>query len=228
MLCSAFRAVHVSRRVSWKTALVAGKKTATLTSDRPRGKRDAEVLEAAVRVFYERGYSDATVQDVADEMNILKGSLYHYIKTKEDLLFRLFEEVHGDVQQIMQSVMEVEGLSALERLRLYVRRQVEYNLENIERISVYYADRDRLSGERLNEVRRLLREQNLVVTDLIERAQADGEIDGDRDARLLANCLFATIIWPYRWYRRGGRIKRADIVDTCEAFVVDGLGAKAA
>jgi AcrR family transcriptional regulator len=190
---------------------------------RPRGKRDGEVLEAAVRVFYERGYSDATVQDVADEMNILKGSLYHYIDTKEDLLFRLFEEVHADVQRIMQEVFEAEDLSPLERLRVYVRRQAEYNLENIERIAVYYADLERLSGERLAEVRRLLREQNRVVTELIERAQAEGAIDGDRDARLLTNCVFAAIIWPYRWYRRGGHTKRADIVDACEAFVVHGL-----
>src|SRR5690242_13433489 len=45
-------------------------------------KRDREVLDTAARVFYERGYSDASVQDVADELGILKGSLYHYIKTK--------------------------------------------------------------------------------------------------------------------------------------------------
>jgi AcrR family transcriptional regulator len=196
---------------------------AKVAAVRPRGKRDGEVLDAAVRVFYERGYSDATVQDVADEMRILKGSLYHYIKTKEDLLFRLFEEVHGDVQAIMQGVLDVPDLSPLERLRLYVRRQVEYNLENIERISVYYADRDRLSGERLAEVRRLLREQNSVVADWIGQAQAEGQIDRDRDARLLTNCVFAAIIWPYRWYRRGGRTRRSDIVDTCEAFVIHGL-----
>jgi hypothetical protein len=52
-----------------------------------RGKRADEIFEAAVKVFYERSYAGATVQDVADEVGILKGSLHHYIATKEDLLF---------------------------------------------------------------------------------------------------------------------------------------------
>ncbi len=51
---------------------------------RPRKRRDQEVIDAAAKVFYERGFADASVQDVADELGILKGSLYHYIETKED------------------------------------------------------------------------------------------------------------------------------------------------
>src|SRR5215210_3001342 len=115
-------------------------------------KRDREVFDAAARVFYERGYSDASVQDVADELGILKGSLYHYIKTKEDLLFRLLEETHDDIYAVLQSVSAVEGLEPLERLELYVRRQVEYNMDNLLRVSVYYHDLERLSPERRQRI----------------------------------------------------------------------------
>ena len=84
-------------------------------------KRDDEVLDAAARVFARRGYADASVQDVADELGILKGSLYHYIKMKEDLLFWLLEAVHADVEVILEEVSQAEGLSPLERIELYVR-----------------------------------------------------------------------------------------------------------
>src|SRR3954470_14043766 len=85
---------------------------------------DAEVLDAAARVFYERGYSDASVQDVADKLGILKGSLYHYIDTKEDLLFRLLQETHDEIYEILEEVAALEGLSPLERLEIYIRKQV--------------------------------------------------------------------------------------------------------
>src|ERR1044072_692841 len=87
-------------------------------------ERDDEVLDAAARVFARRGYADASVQDVADELGILKGSLYHYIKMKEDLLFWLLEAVHADVEVILEDVSQAEGLGPLERIELYVRRQV--------------------------------------------------------------------------------------------------------
>src|SRR3954471_18531318 len=105
-----------------------------------RRKRDDEVLDAAARLFSERGYADTSVQLVADELGILKGSLYHYIRTKEDLLFWLLEAVHRDVEEILEQVAAVEGLSPLERIALYVRRQVLYNLDNLQRISIYYHD----------------------------------------------------------------------------------------
>src|SRR3954451_16198756 len=106
----------------------------------PRRKRDEEVLDAARRLFAERGYADTSVQDVADELGILKGSLYHYIRTKEDLLFWLLEDVHSDVEEILEEVAQAEGLNPIERIAPYVRRQVLYNLDNLERTFIYYHD----------------------------------------------------------------------------------------
>jgi AcrR family transcriptional regulator len=81
-----------------------------------RGKRADEIFEAAVKVFYERSYAGANVQDVADEVGILKGSLYHYIATKEDLLFWLFEVVHEQVEAIKVAAEAATELHPLQRL----------------------------------------------------------------------------------------------------------------
>jgi TetR/AcrR family transcriptional regulator, cholesterol catabolism regulator len=186
-------------------------------------RRDQEVLNAAVKVFHERGYAAATVQDVADELGILKGSLYHYIDTKEDLLFRLCEAVHRDVEAILEDVRSVEGVTALERLDLFVRRQVEYNLEHLPEISVYYHDADQLEGSRKDAVISMRRANTAFVSALIKEAQDAGEAEASIDARLLTNCLFATIIWTYRWYRPGGRDSRQKIADACAAYAIGGL-----
>ncbi len=194
-------------------------------ASRARGakKRDDEVLDAAARVFSRRGYADASVQDVADELGILKGSLYHYIKMKEDLLFWLLEEVHRDVEEVLQEVAQAEGLEPLERIALYVRRQVLYNLDHLERISIYYHDVDSLSDERLATILNRRRTHERFITGLIKEAQADGTADPSADARILANCLFATIIWTYRWYKPNGRTSRQAIADHCARFVLRGV-----
>jgi len=186
-------------------------------------KRDDEVLDAAARVFARRGYADASVQDVADELGILKGSLYHYIKMKEDLLFWLLEAVHAEVEIILEEVSQAEGVSPLERLELYVRRQVLYNLDNLERISIYYHDVDALSEERLATILARRRTHEKFITGLIKEAQADGSADASADPRIVANCLFATIIWTYRWYKPNGRTSRASVADHCARFALRGV-----
>lgn len=185
-------------------------------------RRDREVIAAAAKVFYARGYADASVQDIADELGILKGSLYHYIDTKEDLLFRLLSETHDDVQRILEEVAAVDDLGPLERLTLYVRRQVEYNVENLVKVSVYYHDVERLSDTRRADIHARRHEHERWVVDLIAEAQRDGLADSSVDATIVSKCIFATIIWPYQWFRPG-RDRRVEVAEACSQFVLRGV-----
>lgn len=196
--------------------------TATIKPKRAR-RRDQEVLEAATKVFHERGYADATVQHVADELGILKGSLYHYIRTKEDLLFWLLEEVHEHVEVILNEVAAEPDLSSLGRLELYVRRQVEYAASNLPRISIYYHDVDQLSGPRLKDIVRRRKTHEAWVRAQIQDAQKRGEADDSLDASLLANCMFGAFIWVYRWYRPNGNARRESMVDHVTRFALAGI-----
>jgi AcrR family transcriptional regulator len=189
---------------------------------RPARRRDGDVLAAAIKVFYERGYSDATVQDVADELGILKGSLYHYIDTKEDLLFQLIKEVHVDVLQILEEVRAETEIDPLERLTRYVRRQVEYNIGNLEPITIYYHDLERLTGERLKYVEASRRVHLDFAAGLIAEAQKQKLTQTSADPTLVASCLFGTIIWTYKWFRPG-RMSRKAVVDTCVQQALHGV-----
>ncbi len=185
--------------------------------------RDAEVLEAAAQVFARRGYASATVQDVASELGMLKGSIYYYIKSKEDLLFRVLDGVHDDVDALLREVMEIEDLDPLERLCEYVRRQVRYNLRNLVRVSVYYNDIDRLSDARRNKILQRSKVHQQMTVDVIRDGQLRGLIDNGRDAHLLAYNLYATVVWPYRWFMPGGRTAVDEVVEGCVRFVRSGL-----
>jgi AcrR family transcriptional regulator len=189
----------------------------------PPRPRDREVLDAAAEVFARQGYAAATVQDVANALGILKGSIYYYIKTKEDLLFRLLMEVHEEVDAILEEVAAREGLTPLARLQEYVRTQTMYNLRNLVKIAIYYNDLDQLGDERRAQVLQRRKVHEDFVTQLILDAQRAGEVDDKRDAKLIAYSVFAAIIWPYRWYRPRGRIRAEDVVNACVEFITYGV-----
>jgi AcrR family transcriptional regulator len=192
-------------------------------SRRKARRRDSEVLQAATGVFYRRGYADATVQDVADALGMLKGSLYYYIRSKEELLHRLAVGVHDDVDSLLSDVTREPGLSALARVQEFVRRQVIYNVDNLEAISVYYHDVDHLSPEPRQEIIERRRKHEDVICGLVEEAQRDGEIDPTRNAYVLSQCVFATVIWIYRWYRPSSAVDAGELSETCARFVTAGI-----
>jgi AcrR family transcriptional regulator len=184
------------------------------------------MLDAAARVFYERGYKNATVENVAEALGILKGSLYHYIDSKEEVLFRLLDETHDGVHRILEEVAASSSSEPpLARLHEYVRRQVEFNQENLVRVSVYYRDIDCLSEERLELLLARRRDHERFVGGLIAAAQERGEVDASTDAGALSKCVFATIIWTYRWYSPR-RDRDRQIAARCADFAVAGLVGK--
>jgi TetR/AcrR family transcriptional regulator, cholesterol catabolism regulator len=189
-------------------------------------RREQEVLDAAVEIFNRQGYADTSVEDIANALGILKGSLYYYIDSKEDLLYKIVAEVHADVQRCLDEALAHADAPPLERLRMYIVEQVRYNAANVAKISVYYQDLRRLTGERLDDIRRRRRAQERAVIGLIEEAQERGDIPSDMKPALASHCVFATIIWPYTWYRQRGAISRDELARACADYALRGIGAQ--
>ncbi len=189
-------------------------------------KREQQIIDAAAKIFYRQGYADASVQEVADAVGILKGSLYYYIDSKEDLLFRMLVEVHEGAQGI---VGEIAGLQAspLEKLSAYIRRHIEYNARNLAKIAIYYHDFELLTPDRRKQIvkQRALYEQ--FVVGLLREAQKNGEIDRKLDPTLVANAIFGAANWIYTWYKPDGPESPEHLGELYADLLIEGLaGAK--
>jgi AcrR family transcriptional regulator len=189
--------------------------------------REELILDCAVDVFHEKGYSDASVDDVANAVGILKGSLYYYIDSKDDLLERVLDAVHREVAELTVEKLERGDGKPLDKIADYIRVMVEYNARNIKRVRVYYKDFERLPPDRLASVLQKRRDNEQVMVATIKAAKKAGELDAELDERLAAKSVFALIIWMHTWYRRGGGVSGAALGDFCAAFALDGLHSSA-
>ena len=186
-------------------------------------KRSEEVAAAALRVFNRQGYASSSVGDIAQELGILKGSLYYYIDSKEDLLFAICDRVHRDVSEILERALADEEQSPLQRFATYVREQAIYNANNVELISVYYSDLERLSEQRLTDIRKRQRAHVEMLADLVAEGQKQGEIYADVDPSVAVRTVLSTIIWIYTWYQPDDKAKPDEIADFTVRYALHGL-----
>jgi len=187
-----------------------------------RRNRKMDVIDAAIDVFWQKGYAAASVQDVADSVGVLKGSLYYYIESKEDLLFRILEDVHEQSRKILDEVVALDT-SPIERLRTYMERHVEWYLENVEEVTVYFRDWRYLTGERLRVAIERRRGYDRVIRDLIMEAQDSGDVDRDVDPKYASFFLLAAVNHVPDWYRRDAGDAPADIARSYADLVVGTL-----
>ncbi|MEU7810884.1 TetR/AcrR family transcriptional regulator [Pseudonocardia sp. NPDC049154] len=168
-----------------------------------RRNREPELIAAAITVFYEKGYAAASLQDVADIVGVLKGSLYHYISSKEELLARICVESHSQASEIMAEAL-ASADDPLDQLRAYLGRIALWYLTNIERVSIYFNEGKWLTGERLNEVRAQGREFHAFIRTLIDKARSGDRVRQDVDPRVATQLILGSLNSVSTWYRPDG------------------------
>lgn len=189
--------------------------------------RATQILGSAQQMFCDRGYNGTSMDDIAEAVGILKGSLYYYVDSKEDLLFRIVLGVHAEMQKIFDDAEARTDLTPLERIVRYVRGQLLRNTEDITALTVYHNDWLRLEGNRLEQIKAERREHVARVHALLQEARAAGEVPEATDPQLALRHMFAVTIWPYTWYKVGGSVSPAALAESGAVFVRAGLASGA-
>ncbi|GLZ50190.1 TetR family transcriptional regulator [Actinomycetospora sp. NBRC 106375] len=179
-----------------------------------------ELLDTAARIFARKGYRSATLQDIADEFGVLKGSLYHYIRSKDDLLHEVIRAVL-DVGLARLRDQAAVDLDPVERLRAIIRAHVLHLVDNLVGTTVLLHEFSQLSAERQATVP--VREYQAVLEEQIDAARADPRVRSDLDPHLSALAILGATNWVYRWYRPGGTRTPEQIADYFATTLVDGL-----
>lgn len=184
--------------------------------------RDGELIRIAAEMFRRQGYDATSVSDLANAFGITKGSVYHYIDSKDDLLYRICKAAHDDARPIIEAVESMEG-PALARLEHFLRETAASNARNVANIAVYYRELGRLTGERKARIVRERRRYEELLVRLIEEGKAAGEIDPALPTRVVSANLLAQVIWLYTWYREDRDPSPEELGRTVARLALDGL-----
>jgi len=173
--------------------------------------REKSIRAAALRIFREKGYHAASMQNIADAVGLYKGSLYYYVSSKEELLVRLFEGRADQVLGELRAITYGTG-TCTDQLRAMVHAYVLGVLRNLDSVRVYLREEHALPPAAL---RRVHAEQR-TMRDLFEGVIRDGMRGGSfvgTDPKLAALALLGMCTWVHRWYRPKGRLTEAAIAD---------------
>jgi AcrR family transcriptional regulator len=186
----------------------------------PRKPYDIDSLtDVALRVFAERGYDGASMDDVARAAGITKASIYHHVSGKEALLERGLGRALDALFAILEEPAAREG-SAGERLRVIIARVAETTLRLLPELTVLFRVHGASRSERNALERRRAFDRH--VTAIIAQAQRDGDLRTDLDPRLVARLIFGMSNSVVEWYRSGSltheAIGRAIVAITFEGI----------
>ena len=183
--------------------------------------KDEEIFTEAVRIFREKGYHATSVQDIADAVGLQKGSLYHYISSKEELLFKIFERSTGALTQELETIVASSD-PPTEQLCHAIQAHLTALCEHLDIYSVYLSERRVLSGRTHSRVRSEGERHARLLEHIIQQGVAAKDFRAV-DSKMTAHAILGMCNWLYQWYSPAGRLKPDEIAKIFSDLVVDGL-----
>lgn len=182
-----------------------------------RLKRD-KLLKVAAECFNSKGFSGTSLKDVAKKLNITDAALYYYVKNKEELVNLCYLRA----VELAQSAFEranADGESALEKLQLYIRYQIEEVCGEDGPVAIL-SEIPALKPKHRDYIMQSSIDLNRKITALIEEGVNNGTMVSSNPVAT-SDAILGAINWIPKWYRPDSSLDKDQIASTfIETFTV--------
>jgi AcrR family transcriptional regulator len=162
------------------------------------------ILQEAVALFYARGFTATTLDDIAAELGVTKPFIYTHFRSKTDLLAALCTPTIEMSLAAVANAAKGPG-SASQRLYRAIIDFTKVVLQRQANIAVFFREEKHLSPEALAQITTLRKRFDRVLSKLLAEGVASGEFDVN-DVNLAALAIGGMISWAYTWHRPNGRL----------------------
>ena len=135
-----------------------------------------EILDAAQRLVYTKGFDQMSIQDILDELHISKGAFYHYFDSKSDLLEALIERMVQEAEPVILPIVQDRQLPTLEKLHRFFDTAAHWKTARREYLLAlmqgWYADENVLVREKSQT--RMIKRFSPLLASIIRQGIAEG------------------------------------------------------
>ncbi|MCL6445779.1 MAG: TetR/AcrR family transcriptional regulator [Alicyclobacillus sp.] len=183
--------------------------------------KQAEIARAAVQLFEQKGYHATSVQDIADAVGLQKGSLYHYIESKEDLLLQIAQQAITEFNQKLERIL-AQDVPARHKLVQAIENHLVVSITNLQTTTVLLRETFSLTEPQHQVIQAHTDEYLRLWTRILEEGKATGEF-AVQDTKVAALAILGACNWVYRWYKPTGPLPASEIASRFADLFLEGL-----
>lgn len=182
-------------------------------------RKKEQILASAIEIVNRRGYSGATMVEIAAELLMTKGSLYYYFKNKSDLMYQCHNFVLSQAIEDLEEILNDEDSSATEILKKMIATHMEYAIEEKEVFNLIIEPKRFFNEEQLELVLKLRKKYEDLFNQIIKRGAARGEFQAEEPS-IVRMIILGAMNWVQQWYNPKGRLKKDEVVDLYTKYIL--------
>ena len=208
-----------------QTTSVANLKSAIRISKSEISRHDQKlefILRNAARIFAEKNYHSTTMRDISRATNVSLAGLYHYCKSKEELLFLIQGNCFGRVlERLEERLQEVDD--PLTKLRIFIENHLSFFAANMAEMKVLSHEAESLAGDLHLHVSSKKEKYTKLARRILKDIQQQQDDGAQIDLTVATYALFGMMNWIYNWYDPRGKLKVSELVDNLTRLFLHGF-----
>ena len=172
-------------------------------------KKKEQILLTAITVLNQRGYDGATMEEIAAELLMTKGSLYYYFKNKGDLMYECHNFILSQAITDLEDVLKGEG-TAEETLRGMISSHIDYAIDEKETNNLIMEPRRFFNEDQLEPVLQLRKYYSGLFDRVIEKGITSGEFQVE-EPLIVRMMILGAMNWIQQWYRPDGSMTKDEL-----------------
>ena len=189
---------------------------------KPFDNKLENILDMAAKIFREKGYHHATLSEIGHEVGILKGSLYYYIKSKEDLLYQIIMPMLNRYVDSLDQILNSDEKADIVLKRAIIAHMSPMDI-NLDRQSVFVTETKFLSENRVKKIRKEIKKYEELWLAVIQKGIKENIFKNTIDPKVLLFLILGSANWTLRWYRPDGKYSIKQISEMYAENILYGL-----
>ena len=182
----------------------------------------SDVIDAAGRLFAERGYHGTSMRELGKELGLLGSSLYSHVESKQDLLVEVVEEGARLFQASAEQALSIEGKARV-RFDALVVGHVDVVMDNVDVARTFLNEARMLDIDHRQRVIEVRDHYEGVFRSVLDEGIRDGSFRFDIDPKTTSIFILSVLNALERWYDPTGPIDRQGLANGLKRFVIDGI-----
>lgn len=186
-------------------------------ADKNQKNQSQKIIDVATRLYARYSYAKVTLEEVASNLNLVPGAIYHYFEDKEDLIFHCYMNGLSMYAQEIDDCVEA-GVDSLETIRRFIRQRFNPNKPRM----VLFTDIDALETNKSDAVHLKRYENTKKLADIISRGVKEGSICSDNSI-LTAIAIFSILDWAPFWLTENSHYTYQDAIEGIDDIITHGV-----
>ena len=180
------------------------------------------ILRTAARIFAEKNYHSTSMRDISRETNVSLAGLYHYCKSKEELLFLIQDNCFGRVLERLEQ--RLEGVEdPITKLGIFIENHLSFFAANMSEMKVLSHEAESLRGDLYAHVSTRKDKYTKLARLILREVQTSRDNQQPVDLTVATYALFGMMNWIYNWYDPSGKLKVDDLAQHLTQLFLNGF-----